>query len=199
VDAPTFSTAHLQDWLARARAGDAAARDELLRACWGRLERLARTMLARFPGVRRRADTGDVLQSSLLRLLRALEQVPVSSTRAFFGLAAEQMRRELLDLARHFAARGAVLPAPGGTEAEPGPAADPPAAGDDLGLWCAFHEAVERLPAAEREVVGLTYYHGWAQADIAALFQVSERTIRRWWQSACLRLNDELGGEWPLN
>jgi RNA polymerase sigma-70 factor (ECF subfamily) len=194
VDAPTFSTTHLGGWLARARAGDAAARDELLRACWGRLERLARTMLGRFPTVRRWADTGDVLQSSLLRLLRALEQVPVSSTRAFFGLAAEQMRRELLDLARHCAARDAVRPAAGGADARP----DPPAAGDDLGRWGAFHEAVGRLPVAEREVVGLSYYHGWAQADIAALFQVSERTVRRWWQSACVRLCDELGDDWPL-
>jgi hypothetical protein len=59
-------------------------------------------MLGRFPTVRRWADTGDVLQSALVRLLGALKQVDVPSTRAFFGLAAEQMRRELLDLARHF-------------------------------------------------------------------------------------------------
>jgi RNA polymerase sigma-70 factor (ECF subfamily) len=68
----------------------------------GRLERLARKMLRRFPGVHRWAETGDVLQNALLRLLRALQEVRPESVRGFFGLVAEQMRRELLDLARHF-------------------------------------------------------------------------------------------------
>src|SRR5262249_31686133 len=30
-----------------------------------------------------------------------------------------------------------------------------------LERWAAFHEAVETLPAEQREVVGLTFYHGW--------------------------------------
>lgn len=87
-------TTQLQAWFDRMRAGDPAARDELLRACGGRLERLARKMLRRFPGVRRWAQTGDVLQNAVLRLLRALEQVRPASTRELFGLAAEQMRKK---------------------------------------------------------------------------------------------------------
>jgi hypothetical protein len=54
-------------------------------------------MLRGFPAVQRWADTRDVLQASLLRLLHALEEVRPSSSRDFFGLAAEQIRRELLD------------------------------------------------------------------------------------------------------
>src|SRR5947209_7323531 len=84
------------------QAGDPSAREELLRSLGDRLERLARKMLGRFASVRRWADTGDVLQSALMRLLRALTEVRPASMRDFFGLAAEQMRRELLDLARHF-------------------------------------------------------------------------------------------------
>jgi len=56
----------------------------------------------RYPSVGRWVEVEDVLQGSLMRLLRALESVQPTSTRAFFGLAAEQMRRELLDLGRHF-------------------------------------------------------------------------------------------------
>jgi RNA polymerase sigma-70 factor (ECF subfamily) len=204
VDAPTFATTRLHDWLARARAGDAAAPDEMLRACWGRLERLARAMLGRFPAVRRWADTGDVLQNALLRLLQSLKKVDVPSTRDYFGLAAEQMRRELLELAQHFhgphgygARHAAPLgPDPDGRAApEPG---DPAGLPGELDRWCASHEAVGRLPAAEREVVGLTFYHGWTQAEIAELFGVDEQTIRRRWRAACLRLNDELGDLPPL-
>ena len=61
----------------------------------------------------------------------------------------------------------------------------------------AFHEAVEKLPTKEREVIGLTYYNGWTQAQIAELFQVDERTIRRYYQYACDELREQLGGDLP--
>jgi RNA polymerase sigma-70 factor (ECF subfamily) len=66
ADPPVHTTQpHL--WLDRMRAGDLSARDELLHNLCGRLERLARTMLHRFPRVRRWAETDDVLQNALLR------------------------------------------------------------------------------------------------------------------------------------
>src|SRR5438874_5131516 len=95
-------TGPIQACLDRMRAGDPAARDELFRHACGRLERLTRRMLRDFPGVRRWEQTDDVLQGALVRLLRALEAVRPASARAFLGLSAEQVRRELLDLARHF-------------------------------------------------------------------------------------------------
>ena len=33
-----------------------------------------------------------------------------------------------------------------------------------------------------------TRYHGWQQQEVAELFAVHPRTIRRWWQSALVRL-----------
>ena len=44
-------------------------------------------------------------------------------------------------------------------------------------------------PLAQREVVGLIYYHGWTQAQVAELFQVNVRTVRRWWESALVDLH----------
>ena len=67
----------------------------------------------------------------------------------------------------------------------------------DLDVWCRFHEAVEQLAAEEREVMGLVFYHGWTQPQIAELFQVDERTIRRRWRSACLQLHGLIGAEVP--
>jgi RNA polymerase sigma-70 factor (ECF subfamily) len=187
--------------LDRMRAGDGAARDELLRGFCERLERLARKMLRRFPGVQRWADTGDVLQNSLLRLLRALEEVRPATTQQFFGLAAEQMRRELLDLARHFHGRHGV----GANHASRAALADAESPGAELPdlapeareleKWCAFHERVEQLPTEEREVVGLIFYHGWTQAEVAQLFQVSVRTIQRRWEGALVKLHETLKEE----
>jgi RNA polymerase sigma factor (sigma-70 family) len=56
---------------------------------------------------------------------------------------------------------------------------------------------VDQLPIEEQEVVGLTFYNGWTQAQIADLFGVDERTVRRRWRSACLTLSEALGGRFP--
>jgi len=201
---PSVHTTQLHHWLERMQAGDRAARDELLRRLSDRLERLARKMLRRFPRVRRWADTGDVLDNALMRLLRALEQVRPESMRAFFGLAAEQMRRELLDLARHFHGPhgiGAHHDSQPPADDKERPADEPAAAAADpeeLERWCAFHEGVAQLPVAEREVVGLMFYHGWKQAEVAELFGVTVRTVQRRWQSALLKLRQsarEAGAE----
>jgi RNA polymerase sigma-70 factor (ECF subfamily) len=202
--APDLDTARLRACLGRMRNGDAGAADEMLRAAWDRLEHMARTMLRRFPDVRRWEQTGDVLQAALVRLMRALGEVSPDDTRAFFGLAAEQMRRELLDLARrHRGPHGLGANLASAAGAAPGESSAPDRdpvdseARDDLERWQAFHEAVARLPAGEREVVDLTFYHGWTQARIAGLLGVDERTVRRRWRAACLQLHEALGGELP--
>lgn len=193
---PALDTLWLHDRVARFRDGDRAAIDELLCAISARLERLAHRMLRDFPGVRTGSDTGDVVQGAMLRLMSALENVQPTSTREFAGLAALQVRRELLDLARHFAARGV-----GSRVADPGTADFGTGGGDvpaDLELWARFHAGVEDLPVEEREVFGLIYYHGHTRVQAALLFGVSERTVYRWWASACALLNSRLGGQLPI-
>jgi RNA polymerase sigma-70 factor (ECF subfamily) len=133
-------------------------------------------MLGRFPSVQRWAQTDDVFQNALLRLLRALEQVRPAWVRDFFGLAAEQMRRELLDLARHFHG-------PHGQAAHHDSAA--------------FHEGVAALPAEERAVVGLVYYHGPTQAAVAELLGAHVRTVQRRWESALLKLRAAMTTQEP--
>jgi RNA polymerase sigma-70 factor (ECF subfamily) len=195
---PSPQTAQLHGWLQRLEAGDLAAREELLRGFGDRLEELAHKMLGRIPRVRRWVDTGDVLQNALLRLLRALEEVRPDSTREFFALAAALIRRELLDLVRYYCGPRGEATNRGGEihgENSEGPI-DPPADGSDdleeLDRWTDFHRAVEELPAEEREVVGLIFYHGWAKADVAQLLQVSDKTIRRRWEAALVKLHGAL-------
>jgi RNA polymerase sigma-70 factor (ECF subfamily) len=191
MDESSVQTAEL--WLERMRAGDLKARDDLLRHFCGRLEALACKMLRRFPQVKRWAETDDVLQNALLRLLRSLQQVQPTSVSAFFGLAALEMRRELIDLSRHFygpygvgARHDSNASRPSGAPPEPKARSDDEA---ELERWQAFHEGIDRLPAEEREVVSLVYYHGWTQLEVAKLFQLSERTVRRRWESALARLH----------
>jgi RNA polymerase sigma-70 factor (ECF subfamily) len=182
------------------RRGDRSAGEEMLHAVQGRLERLARKMLRRYPSVGRWEETNDLLQNAVLRLLRALQEVDPTSVRDFFGLAAEQMRRELLDLARRYRSRPVRGPSHAGvadgTDSDL-PALDRTATADDpdeLEKWCAFHEAVARLPADQREMVGLIYYHGWTQAEVAEWLGVAKRTVQRHWAAALLVLHETLKG-----
>src|SRR5215813_10970385 len=107
MSAPEPNTLWLHDRVERLRDGDRDAGNELLQAVAGRMERLARRMLRDFPKVRPGADTGDVVNGAMLRVINALRDVRPGSTREFAGLAALQVRRELLDLARYHSVRGA--------------------------------------------------------------------------------------------
>jgi RNA polymerase sigma factor (sigma-70 family) len=179
----------------RFRAGDATAADDLFRTVGERLEHLARRMLAGFPTVRPVADAGDVVQGAAMRLLSALRQLRPQSSREFFNLAAVQIRRELLDLARRVACRTKPDSLNGDARTD---FTDPAPVGDDLDRWTSFHEAVEKLPVEEREAIGLVYYHGRSRGEAAEILGVNERTISRWWQSGCERLKERLGGELPM-
>ncbi|MGE3806319.1 MAG: RNA polymerase sigma factor [Gemmataceae bacterium] len=190
MSAPSLHTAALKDWLERLRAGDPAAPQELLQHTQQRLERLARKMLQRYPSVHRWVETADVLQNASLRLLRSLERVPVDSVPGFFGLAATELRRELIDLARHFYGKLGA-----GANHASGSAPDVPAPNQEPGSldqWCAFHEQVDLLPDEQREAVHLLFYQGLAQAEAAQLLNISLRTLQRRWQAALLALHESL-------
>jgi RNA polymerase sigma-70 factor (ECF subfamily) len=199
-------TAHLQRCLDRLRAGDESARPELLAAACERLTRLTRAMLRDYPRLKRWEETGDVLQNALVRLHRALQQVTPASPRDFYRLATLQIRRELIDLARHhYGPEGAgghhesVAGRRDESDSRP-PAHEPADAADAPGRlaeWAEFHEQAEALPEEEREVFDLVWYQGLTHADAAAVLGVSTKTVQRRWHAACLKLHDRLGGELP--
>jgi RNA polymerase sigma-70 factor (ECF subfamily) len=192
VSDAAFRTTLLHRCLDRLRAGDGHAYDDLIDLAGERLRHLASRMLHGFPAVRRWEDTQDVLQNAHVRLLRDLRDKDKrpASVRDFFNLAASRIRSVLLNLHQQHARHRA---SPGDDAAADQP--DPNTA--ELDRWTAFHEAVERLDPTEREVVGLRFYHGWTQAEIAALLQVSDRMVRKHWVSACMHLRDVLGDALP--
>lgn len=201
------STSSLQGYVDRLGQGDPAARQALLENSRERLRLLASKMLRRYPGVRRWEDTDDVVQNVLLRLDRMLRDVAIASVRDYLRLAATHLRRELIDLARHYAgpegpgARHATPPERGDTPGGPYPAGGPADAAEDPGElegWCELHRRIAELPDGDRELFDLLWYQGLSQAEAAELLDVSVRTVKRHWQSARLRLMESLGGELPF-
>jgi RNA polymerase sigma-70 factor (ECF subfamily) len=200
----------LQGWLDQLRQGDTSRLDDVRAAILAhagqRLEQLARRMLRKFPHVSRWEQTADVLQNALLRLHRALESVQPESPQRFYGLAATQIRRELIDLARHhFGPEGEAahhhtdVVSPGDVPAG-GPLARAAESGGEpttLLAWAEFHETVESLPEPLREVFNLLWYEGLNQRDTAAVLNVSERTIKNRWRDAKILLRERLAGQPP--
>jgi RNA polymerase sigma-70 factor (ECF subfamily) len=198
----------IQRCLDRLRAGDASARQDLIRCAGDRLERLTRKMLGSWKRVRRWEETCDVMQNSLLRLHRSLDEAMPASVADFFRLAALHVRRELRDLAKHYyGPRGigrnhatAAWNSPCGNASNDPAAWEPLAEEEDpgnLAAWAEFHEQVERLPEDEREVFDLLWYQELSQAEAAGLLNVSERTVKRRWASARLRLHGLLEATLP--
>lgn len=190
-------TTRLQDWLAVARRGSADVRNKLIEHTCERLRALTHKMLMAYPKVRRWSETDDVLQNAMLRLHRSLAEVTPKSPAEFYGLAAVQIRRELLDLARHYygaEGQGAHHHTDGGRAADVKPAE--PCEPETLERWTEFHEQVDRLPEEQQVVVGLLWYEGLSQPDAAAVLEISLATLKRRWQAARLTLFEALKESW---
>ena len=66
------------------------------------LVRCAKRMLKHFPIVRRWDETDDVYQAAAIRFHETIAKSPPVSERAFFSMAATQIRWTLMDLAKKY-------------------------------------------------------------------------------------------------
>jgi len=180
------------DCLARLRSGDQSAREDLIGFASERMREIAHRMLRTFPSVRRWDETDDIVQNASLRLDRALRETVPEEVRGLIGLAATQVRRELLDLAKRH--RGPESYAAnhetnyqrmdGDLKAKVDDAAEQSEPADALDRWTRLHAAAADLPEEEREVFQMCWYLGLKQEEIAKLLDCSIRTVKRRWESA---------------
>ncbi len=184
------TTTQLQLWLDLLRTGDDRARTELIAHACERLRTLTRRMLRGYPALRSWEQTDDVLQNAMMRLYRALVDVTPDSLAHFYNLAGQQIRRELLDLAKHHARRDG--------QQENWQQRHQPELPDEpssLAEWTEFHRQVEALPEEERQVFTLIWYEELSQGEAANVLGISVRTVIRRWQAARVRLARVLYGE----
>jgi RNA polymerase sigma-70 factor (ECF subfamily) len=180
-------SAVLQALLARWAQGDQAARQELIGCAYERLRRLAHVILNEsFPRLKDAPallQTTDVANEVALGMYQALAELHPPTVRDFFRLAAQRIRWLLLDRAKQLDRRRARPTAvPTDTPVAEPDDADPPA------LLTALYDQIEGLPTTEREVVDLLYFHGLSQLEAAGVMGVTERTVRRYWTAARLKL-----------
>jgi RNA polymerase sigma-70 factor (ECF subfamily) len=181
------SSAVLQGLLARLADGDQAARQELIGCAYQRLRCLARVILnENFPRLKAAPaalETTDVTNEAALGMYQVLAEIPPATPRDFFRLAAQRIRWLLLERAKQVdRARREWLDNPAPRAAGRPPEDDAP------GALEALYQQIEALPDKEREVVDLLYFHGLDQAEAAAILGVTERSVRRYWTAARLKL-----------
>lgn len=199
------TTVRIANCLERLASGDERAREDLIAHALRRLRVLTERMFRDYPRLHRWEQADDVFQQAMLRLDRALRAVTPRTTVEFLGLASLQIRRELSDLVRrHFGPEGiganhaSVLPMTDGiAQLDPIDSTHDP---DQLRFWSEFHEAVDLLPDAERQVFELLWYHELTHAEAAEVLGIELRQLRKLWQEARLRLREALvdylpGGE----
>ena len=170
--------------LDRVQQGDAKAAQELLPLVYEELRRLAAQKMAReAPG--QTLQPTALVHEAWLRL--GGEDQPAWQNRAhFLAAAAEAMRRILVENAR----RKLRLKRGGGHERVELHESGIEAPADDEKVL-QVHEALEALAVEDPEkaqIVKLRFFVGLSHDEIAALLRVNEKTVRRHWELAKVRL-----------
>jgi RNA polymerase sigma factor (TIGR02999 family) len=160
-------------------AGDKAALDRLLPLVYDELRSIAARHLGRERPDHTLQPTA-LVHEAYFRLIDQ-RQVDWRNRAQFLGIAAEMMRRILLNHARDRAAlkRGGGLRKVSLTEAltEPGPEVD----------LAELDQALERLAALDARkarVIELRFFGGLTNAEAAEVLDVSEATVERDWSFA---------------
>ena len=173
----------LADW----SGGDRAALDQLVPLVYAELHRLAHRYMSH-------ENSGHTLQTTALvneAYLRLVDRdIPWQNRAHFFAVAAQTMRRILIDHARtHVAAKrgggATVVSLDAVAELSAGRAAELVALDDALGALAAQDER-------RAQVVELRYFGGLSNEEIAEVLRVHPNTVARDWQAARAWLYREL-------
>lgn len=175
------------------RNGDEGARDELMSVVYQELHRLAHHYM-------KRESAGHTLQTSALvneAFLKLVDQRDVQwrNRTHFFGIAAQMMRRILVDYARsrRYAKRG------GGTR--PISLEDGIIVSEERSAeLVALDEGLERLAEIDPrkgQIVELRFFGGLSIEETAEVLEVSPGTVMRDWTLAKAWLRRDMSGQGP--
>lgn len=171
-------------------AGDQRALDRMLPLVYEEMHAIAVRYLNR-----ERADhtlqPTALVHEAYLRLINQ-QHVDWRNRAQFLGIAAEMMRRILVNYARDRAAAKRI----GGAQQIPLSLVEAPSGGPDVDL-IALEDALERLAAADArkaKVVELRFYGGLTMDEIAEVLDISLSSVEREWRFARAWLYDAMEG-----
>lgn len=166
--------------LDRVQQGQPQAADQLLPLIYDELRRVAKYKLSLLsPGQTLQATA--LVHEAYLRLLGG-EKDRWQGRRHFFAAAAEAMRHILIDRARR---RSRLRHGANAERVDPDQIEIPEPAKDEVLLR--LNDALDELQTVspERaEIVKLRFFAGFSEKEIAALLNLSERSVQRHWSCA---------------
>lgn len=165
-------------------AGNRQALDRLVPLVYDELRRIADRQLRRDRGSPTLSPT-VLVHDAYLKLAAS---VPQAEHRTHFvAVAARAMRQVLVESARR---RGAGKRGAGVAHTTLSHAGE--VVSLDADELLALDAALDKLPERQRQIVELRYFGGMEEREIAALLEVSDRTVRREWVKARAWLYREL-------
>ena len=186
-----MADASLSQLVAQARDGSQTASNALIETVYPELHRLAHHYLS---GERQHhtLQTSDLVHEAWVRLFASAE-LSVHDRTHLVALMATQMRRALVDYARH---RNAVKGPGGGIRVSLSAARDVGLRPDEdvLALDQAL-TALEQVDPRAVRVVEMRFFGGLEESEAAAAMGVSVSTLKRDWTFARAWLFDRLKGE----
>ncbi len=172
--------------LARWRAGETAARDQLLALVYDDLRRIAQRQFRQERGGHTLQAT-SLVHEAFVRLVG--QQVPAGDRGQFFGIAAQMMRRVLVDHAR---ARRAEKRGGGQEVITLVEDVARPDEGVDLVRLDDALKGLAELDPDQARLVELRYFAGLTIEDTAEVLGISAATVKREWTTAKAWLRREL-------
>lgn len=177
----------LSSMIEAAEQGSGTVREALFSTLYSELHRLAKAQLAR-GGYGISVSVTTILHDAYVDM--AARDTKFPDRAHFMGYAAQVMRKLIIDHARNRQAqkRGGQFQI---TSLKDEIAAD---LADERELT-QISEALDRLAKLEpslAEIVDMKFFCGFSFAEIAAMRNLSERTVQRQWQKARIYLHQEL-------
>lgn len=175
----------ITELLRRIEQGDAVAHERLAQVVRAQLKRIAANHLRR-----ERPDhfyqTSDLVQEAYLRLFR-MQDMQWEGHGHFFRLAAIQMRRILIEYARH-----AYRHNPINVPLDDVPGLTFSRVPEMLAVDEILYD-LEKIDPQRAEIVVLRYFGGYQLDEIARLLGLSYATVKRRWQAARGLIKLQLG------
>jgi RNA polymerase sigma factor (TIGR02999 family) len=180
------------EWLARWRAGDRDALEQLVPLVYDELRQVARRQLQHESSGHTLSATA-LVHEVYLRLLQQ-RQLSASDRDGFLGIAARTMRRILVDHAR---ARARLKRGGHDRPASLDPHDDVPLLTDtEVEEVLAIDVALERLAQIDERahrVVECRIFAGLTLDETAAVLGISSKSVQRTWSTALAWLRKEIG------
>ena len=186
-DVPPTPADPIAGVVARAEAGDAAAKKALFTALYDELHRLAQAHIRRTGGPLTLSPT-TLLHEAYLDMA-GRDPLAFPDRNRFLGYASKAMRGLIVDYVRQRTARKRGGDLTFMTLAEEMDAAEPSI---DLERLDAALKELASLDPALAELVDLKFFCGFSFIEIAVMRNVSDRTIQRDWAKARAVLHDAL-------